>query len=501
MAKGDAYASIASWLESQPPDETSVRIAFWRIEEILGRPLPPSARKYPAWWANDPNHSQAVAWSEAGWRVSGHDLVGEWVELSRVRETRTRVASPRVRVRETAAKSEDPFQSTAPGAKPRPTPIRYQVPTPENTGRDGRPIVLVSCAGSKLSRPAEAKDLYVSSLFQKSRAYAERVGRAWFVLSAKHGLLRPGDVIEPYDVTLKELTYLDRRAWAEQVFARLVPQLGEGDRVVFLAGATYREHLEKLLASKGIETEAPMEGLGIGKQLQWLSRAPGRKPTEDLDRFYQLLHDLQEALGGKRVLGKCRTLMRWPRRGVYFFFEQGETRGSGRSMRVVRVGTHALRIGSRSRLWGRLKQHRGSMRGGGNHRSSIFRLHVGAALINRYPEKWRVPTWGNDSPVDRKCERPLEMAVSETIGGMSVLWLDIPDEPGPDSDRGYVERNAIALLSTVGAQTDPPSPNWLGLHSVKSDIRRSGLWNRNHLFDSYDPEFLDRFESLILRSG
>ncbi len=47
----------------------------------------------------------------------------------------------------------------------------------------------------------------------------------------------------------------------------------------------------------------------------------------------------------------CTGRMRWPQRGVYFFFEDGETRsGSGSRHRVVRVGTHALVSGSRATL-------------------------------------------------------------------------------------------------------------------------------------------------------
>ena len=77
--------------------------------------------------------------------------------------------------------------------------------------------------------------------------------------------------------------------------------------------------------------------------------------------------------------------MSWPRRGVYFFFENGEPRsGTGAGPRVVRVGAHGLKNGARSTLWGRLSQHRGSSRSGlGNHRGSIFRLLVGVALANR----------------------------------------------------------------------------------------------------------------------
>jgi len=42
-------------------------------------------------------------------------------------------------------------------------------------------------------------------------------------------------------------------------------------RVVFLAGLRYREFLVKPLQDRGVEVEVPMEGLQIGKQLQWLA--------------------------------------------------------------------------------------------------------------------------------------------------------------------------------------------------------------------------------------
>ncbi|MEX2551954.1 MAG: hypothetical protein WD627_03005, partial [Actinomycetota bacterium] len=106
----------------------------------------------------------------------------------------------------------------------------------------------------------------------------------------------------------------------------------------------------------------------------------------DLERFYHLLFELERRVGGKRTLGECHGRMRWPARGVYFFFEPEERRSSYGTMRVVRVGTHALTPGSSSTLWGRLRQHRGRGSGSGNHRGSIFRLHLGAALQAQSPE-------------------------------------------------------------------------------------------------------------------
>jgi hypothetical protein len=120
--------------------------------------------------------------------------------------------------------------------------------------------------------------------------------------------------------------------------------------------------------------------------------ADGR--ISDLQDFYSLLAALAESVGGTRTLAACSGRMRWPKRGVYSFMEDGENRpDSGRGLRIVRVGTHALKEGSGTKLWTRLSQHRGHERtGGGNHRGSIFRLIVGNAIMARHGHD--LPTWG-----------------------------------------------------------------------------------------------------------
>ena len=100
-------------------------------------------------------------------------------------------------------------------------------------------------------------------------------------------------------------------------------------------------------------------------------------------RFYELLGRLQMRIGGAPTLADCHGRMNWPTHGVYFFFEAGELRRSrsGEGLRVVRVGTHTLKSGSRRTLWNRLSEHRGpASRLGGDHRASIFRELLGLAL-------------------------------------------------------------------------------------------------------------------------
>jgi hypothetical protein len=74
---------------------------------------------------------------------------------------------------------------------------------------------------------------------------------------------------------------------------------------------------------------------------------------------------------------------------------------------------------------------------------------------------------------------------------MTILWLAIPVEAGPDSDRSFIEKNAIALLASIGRQVDSPSGKWLGIYSPTPAIRDSGLWNIDYTNYNYDNRFLE----------
>ncbi len=226
-----------------------------------------------------------------------------------------------------------------------------------------------------------------------------------------------------------------------------------------------------------------------------------------LNRFYDLLAQLETRSGGKCRLAECDGRMGWPDRGVYFFFEDGELRPNG-TPRVARVGTHGLVARSSSTLWRRLAAHKGtvggSMPGGGNHRGSIFRLHVGTALLasGLWPDSIR-RSWsvGMTASSDvRSNEYPLEQAVSEHIGAMPFLWLGVDDPPGPTSDRGVIEAGAIALLSNFARRVEDSSTGWLGRKADRETIRASGLWNVNHVQDEPEAGFLDTLESHVLRA-
>lgn len=216
----------------------------------------------------------------------------------------------------------------------------------------------------------------------------------------------------------------------------------------------------------------------------------------DLKEFYRLMSLLERLPNQGLPLSALTGKLQMPSRGVYFFREPGEIWSSG-VPRVVRVGTHAVSAGSKSTLHSRLKAHLGSKSGMGNHRGSIFRLHVGNALLSKANQN--IATWGKGSvaPLELKAssevqaiEASLEKKVSAHIGEMSVLWVDVPDEPSSTSVRAFIERNAIALLSNRHSRSDAGDDTWLGSFSPRQEIRSSRLWNLKHIDETYDNSFL-----------
>ncbi len=134
-------------------------------------------------------------------------------------------------------------------------------------------LILVGCVKSKVDYPAQARCLYKSPLWNYRREYAECLGCAWYILSAKHGLLDPLSEIEPYDLALSDMSAAERREWSERVLADLVkkhPSLS-GKVVEIHAGKPYAEHgLEDGLIKMGATVCRPLKHMrGIGSQIAW----------------------------------------------------------------------------------------------------------------------------------------------------------------------------------------------------------------------------------------
>lgn len=138
------------------------------------------------------------------------------------------------------------------------------------TSRHRSVVGLVGCVKSKLSRPAVARYLYTSPLFEGRRRWVEQTCDRWFILSALYGLVHPDEVLEPYDQELTSASPRARRAWSDRVLQQLQEALGDlqGLHFEIHAGSPYRDHgLVEGLASRGATVSIPAAGLSLGQQL------------------------------------------------------------------------------------------------------------------------------------------------------------------------------------------------------------------------------------------
>ena len=140
-----------------------------------------------------------------------------------------------------------------------------------------RPLYVIGCSKEKRKRRCEAGLMYLGDLFKKAMKLACKDSDATaapLILSAKHHVLETHWTIEPYNLSLSDLTKEERKAWAARV-RECFPFRNDFKhwRVIFLAGALYREGIEDWMRERGAIVETPLAGLDIGQQKQWLNRA------------------------------------------------------------------------------------------------------------------------------------------------------------------------------------------------------------------------------------
>lgn len=456
------YDPLRDYLVQCGSDE--ITLSFTDIESIIGRPLPPSALKYDAWWANIGDsvfnqHSHAKSWHAAGYKAQVN-RAGKTVRFCR----ETVISDAPVAI---------PFIDWNGSGRIDPVDIGISMAATELQDEpdvyDGERIALISC--SKLKKPyrCRASELYsASTLFSLSYEYAKANADRVYIISAKHGLVGEDEVIEPYDETLNEKTSSERQAWSQMVLNQL-KQVCDIQRTEFivLAGKYYYEYLLPYLPHVSL----PLGKLPLGKRIEFLQRNLAY-PEGAITRQTSAADQLHKMFSRLPVY-TWRTIDDIPfQDGIYIVFEKGENyKGHAR---IVRVGTHT----SQGRLKQRLKDH--FVRE--NHNGSIFRKNIGKAMLNREHDLY-LPIWTLDTSKapnigkeDKAKEEEVEHRVSaymQEAFTFCVFKVDTKEE------RLRFEEAIIATLN----QTDDfkASANWLGNSSPEWEIRQSGMWLKQGL--------------------
>ena len=126
-------------------------------------------------------------------------------------------------------------------------------------------IALIGCTSDKLDGPCPAIEIYTKSSYFKSKLkYCEKINvDEIFILSAKYGFLKPDEIIEYYDETLKGKPKDHKIKWTNKVLNDLKENCDiENDKFVILAGNDYTKYLLEHLNNY----YNPVKGLGIGSQ-------------------------------------------------------------------------------------------------------------------------------------------------------------------------------------------------------------------------------------------
>ena len=145
-------------------------------------------------------------------------------------------------------------------------------------------ITLIGCGKAKQPDAWNglAKDLYTGCLFKARRHFAERIrildGSPWAIVSAEHGLVAPGQLLCPYNTTIKDLSKLQRSKWALDVADSVLSMRiltraidPKNTSIALHIGRDYAELLIPVLEAVGFGVIWVTKGMSQGAQLKWYS--------------------------------------------------------------------------------------------------------------------------------------------------------------------------------------------------------------------------------------
>ncbi|MEZ0318991.1 MAG: DUF6884 domain-containing protein [Pyrobaculum sp.] len=128
--------------------------------------------------------------------------------------------------------------------------------------------VVTNCTAKKLDRPAPARELYLGpSVRRTAKAVDEArkmgVEAALYIISAKHGLLREDQVVEPYDQTLSGKPKEEVKKWAREVgLIDAFEKLARETTVVLTVTKPYYWAVEEAACKYDIYVLAPYKACG-----------------------------------------------------------------------------------------------------------------------------------------------------------------------------------------------------------------------------------------------
>jgi hypothetical protein len=133
-------------------------------------------------------------------------------------------------------------------------------------------VALVGCGKKKRTTKCKARDMYVGSLFRLAFEYAERTADDVHIISALHGLLPPFEEIESYQLSINQMLFHQKAAWAEGIVGDLLAlyPMTRLDLIFYAGNAYIRPILEAAANHERYwDMQMPLEGMDLFERLRW----------------------------------------------------------------------------------------------------------------------------------------------------------------------------------------------------------------------------------------
>jgi len=132
-------------------------------------------------------------------------------------------------------------------------------------------IIVVSCSNKKKNYICSAEEMYSESvLFRKTIHYIKCFyALPYVILSSKYGIIKPENVIEPYDKYIKNCNEKELEFLNVNIYYHLSPF----QKIIVYGGKEYVNLIKESVEENTIVIE-PLKGLGIGRRLKYLGDLP-----------------------------------------------------------------------------------------------------------------------------------------------------------------------------------------------------------------------------------
>lgn len=129
-------------------------------------------------------------------------------------------------------------------------------------------VCLIGDTPNQRTYPCKARELFDCPLFRDVVTFADLFAK-WFIVSSKHGILSPEDVVQPYGDRIEWFDAYQRHQWMLNTSVTLKEIAIPQTPFVCLAGGQYLRTFRRM----GISLICPLAGMSTAQRRRWLKES------------------------------------------------------------------------------------------------------------------------------------------------------------------------------------------------------------------------------------